>query len=362
MTLQQESYRCHRGNSGGKEEPVKSVGSLLHVLIVSNHWSLKEQYPSAGVFVDRQIASLKQMGVKISTYDVGTNYTPLCILRNWMQLRKNIRRLHPDIIHAQYGTVVGFVTALSGEPVVISFCGADLIPSATVSPMRRFVGFLLSNLASLRATGLICKTEELKSALWWRRKRAVVIPSGIDFLLFSPGSQSAARKELGWKLEQPVALFNGRDPKLKGLDIVQDAMKFVREKVPTAELHVISDVEPTRMPLYYRAADVLVCASSAEGSPNMVKEALACNLPIVSTPVGDVAQQLAGVYPSELVPREPQIMGKAVAKILRERQRSNGRDRVASLDIHKISRRLVELYCSVLESRWTQSFDRLTVV
>jgi teichuronic acid biosynthesis glycosyltransferase TuaC len=93
---------------------------------------------------------------------------------------------------------------------------------------------------------------------------------------------------------------------------------------------------------------VLLCASMYEGSPNVVKEALACNLPVVSAPVGDVAERLAGVSPSEVVPRDPHIMGEALAKILMARSRSNGREHVAHLSLDQVAQRVLAVYRSVL--------------
>jgi glycosyltransferase involved in cell wall biosynthesis len=323
--------------------------SLPHVLVISNHFQAKKHSPSTGIFVDRQIASLKQAGVRISTFDIGTSHSPIRILYKWLELRRRVRQASPDLVHGQYGTIVGLLTAFAGRPAVISFCGGDLQPGASVSSLRLIVGFLLSNLAALRAEGLICKSEQLRQALWWRKSLAVVIPSGVDLNLFSPGPQNEARKELGWHLETPVAIVNvGEDPKGKGIDLAHAAMKFVREQIPNAELHVISKVEPIRIPVYFRAADVLLCTSITEGSPNVVKEALACNLPVVSTPVGDVSERLAGVYPSGVVSRDPREFGEAITKILLSRQRSNGRERIMDLGLDQVAGQVIAVYQSVL--------------
>jgi glycosyltransferase involved in cell wall biosynthesis len=290
---------------------------------------------------------LKKAGVKISAFDIGTSHSPFHILSKWIQLRRTVRELCPDLVHAQYGTIVGFLSAFAGRPAVISFCGSDLIPSApSVSLLRMYAGFLLSNVAALRASGLICKSKELQQALWWRQNQAVVIPSGVDLTLFSPGSQESARKELGWETSLLIVLISaGGDQRNKGLDVVKSAMKVVHSLVPNAVLHIIShDVEPHRMPLYFRAADVLVCASRLEGSPNVVKEALACNLPVVATPVGDVPERLAGVQPSAVVPRDAKAMSEALAQILLERRRSNGREHVLSLSLENIAKRVVDIY------------------
>ncbi len=323
-------------------------GGPIHVLVVTNHQEGKTKLPYAGVFVDREVDSLKRAGIQVSVFDIGSSHHPLKILRRWLDLRQQARCLKPNVLHGQYGTIVGFLTTLTGSPAVVSFCGSDLLPGASVSYIRMRLGFVLSNLAALRARRVICKSEELRQALWWRRAQAVVIPNGVDLDLFSPGSQSVARQELGWRLDHPVVLFNGgRDPKNKGLDLAQSAMQVAQSRVPNAELHILTNVKPGLMPLYYRAADVLLCASRQEGSPNVVKEALACNLPVVSTGVGDIRERLSGVRPSAIVPRAPEPMGEALVDVMLTRTRSNGREHVADLSLERVAQRVLAVYQSV---------------
>lgn len=324
------------------------VGSP-HVLIVSNHIGAKMYMSHAGIFVDRQIASVSQAGVKVSTFDIGTSHSPIRLFCKWLELRRRVKQVDPDLVHGQYGTVVGIMSVFAGRPSIISFCGNDLQSGASVSLLRELCGFTLSNLAALCANGLICKSEQLRHALWWRKAQAVVIPSGVDLNLFMPGPQDEAREELGWNLESPIAIVNvGGDAKVKGIDFARAAMKFVHARLPNAELQVLASVEPMRMPLYYRAADVLLCTSLSEGSPNVVKEALACNLPVVSTPVGDVPERLVGVHPSSVVSRDPRVFGEAIVNILLTRQRSNGRERIVHLGLDQIAGRLLDTYRSVL--------------
>jgi teichuronic acid biosynthesis glycosyltransferase TuaC len=326
--------------------------------MISNHWEAKKYWPFTGVFVDRQIDSLRKAGVQISTFDISTSHSPIRILKKWWDLRRTIQRLDPDLLHAQYGTLVSFVAAFAGKPLIISFCGNDLQPGASVSRLRMYLGFFLSNVAALRARMLICKSEGLREALWWCRHRAVVIPSGVDLDLFSPGSQETARKQLGWEIEHPIILFNVRnDPKNKGLDLATTAMQVVRSKIPDAEMCLIEKVEPNRMPLYYRAADALLCASLSEGSPNVVKEALACNLPVVSTPVGDVQERLAGVHPSAVVARDANAIGQALVQILLERKRCNGREHVDHLGLDRIAVRVLKVYQSALTLTADETLD-----
>ena len=203
-----------------------------NVLIVSNHWGAKKLSPSAGIFVDRQLTSLEKVGVGISTFDIGVSHSPVQIIRKWLELRRLVQKLNPDLIHGRYGTIVGLVSAFAGRPTVITFCGGDLLVGASIPLVRQYVGFLLSNLAALRAKRLICVSEELRQALWWRKSQGVVIPDGVDLALFSPGSQEVARKQLGWELNQPIVILNVRnDPQAKGRDLAMAAMQVVRSRI-----------------------------------------------------------------------------------------------------------------------------------
>lgn len=326
--------------------------SKPHVLMVANHWGAKALTPSAGIFVDRQVASLEKIGVRIDTFDIGTSHSPIHLAKRWLELRRVVRRLNPDLVHAQYGTIIGFLSAFVGRPVVISYCGNDLQAGASVSMMRMCLGIFLSNLAALRGRALICKSAQLRQQLWWCRNRAVVIPSGIDLELFSPGPRDIAREQLGWHSESQIVVLNVRnDPANKGLDLAKAAMQIVQSRIPEAELRLIENVEPNKMPLWYRAADVLLCASLSEGSPNVVKEALACNLPVVSTLVGDVPERLIGVQPSAVVERDAKLLGEALLQVLLERKRSNGREHVASLSLENIAQRVTDVYRMVLGER-----------
>lgn len=324
----------------------------LKILFVSNYGSAKAQGGCAGIFVDRQARSLRGLGVVVEAFDIGASHSPASLLRSWRMLRQTIRETQPDLVHAQYGTLVGLVSVLALHPTVITFSGSDLLRGASISLPRTYAGILMSNLASLFARRVICVSEQLKRALWCRKRGVVVIPRGVDLDLFSPGSRDDARRKLGWDLDTPVVLIDGgRDWKNKGLDVAQAALAIARADIPALELSVIQNVSPDQMPLWYRAADALICASRQEGSPNVVKEALACNLPVIGVDVGDVGERLTGVAASEVVERTPQAIGRAVVSVIRNGGRSDGRQHVSALSLEQVAWRIVDVYSSALDPR-----------
>jgi glycosyltransferase involved in cell wall biosynthesis len=345
-----------------KHPSISSEVKELRVLVVSNYPQMKQKLPFSGVYVERQVQSLREAGVAIETFDLGASHSPTHLFRKWLELRRSVRAFNPHIVHARYGTVTAALSVLSGRPTIVTFCGSDLNTGASVSELRSLTGRLLSNLAALKAERLICVSEGLRSAMWWRSGRAIVIPDGVDMDLFSPGRQDVARRELNWNPDARIVLFNlGDDAKKKGFDLAQAGIEAARARITGIELKIVQHVQPPQMPAYYRAADALLCTSLNEGSPNVVKEALACNLPVVSVPVGDVEQRLIGVKPSAVVPRDAEEIGKALADIFVSKQRCNGREHVTALALQEIAQRVIAEYRALLDgpnSQPTQSAGR----
>lgn len=280
------------------------------------------------IFARDTAAALRQRGVQIEEFYLRSRTAPLQVLRAIWQLRREVRRLSPEVVHVQYGGVTGLVAALAcaGRPLVLSVRGSDLNRVPAVHPLRGWVTRLMTRLAALRARRVVCVSAALVAQLWSER-RAVVIPSGVDTAVFRPMDRAQARQALAWSVDARVVLFNaGQAAEQKGLALVEQAVARLCDSGLATSLHTVrGGLTRAEMALRMAAADCLVLASQTEGSPNVVKEAMACDLPVVSVDVGDVVQRLAGVSPGAVVARSVQAIADGLADVLRQRRRSNGR-------------------------------------
>ncbi|MFB3916901.1 MAG: glycosyltransferase [Terriglobales bacterium] len=302
------------------------------------------------IFARRQVASLQRVGVVCETFLLASRTSPPVLASEWKRLRRAIRSFRPDVLHSHYGTVTALLTALSTSiPLVVTYRGSDLNPDPSVSCVLWSARRLLSELAALRAASIICVSAQLRDRLWWRKSRALVIPTGVDTEVFYPRPRTEARIQLGWGQDERVVLFNaGGHPSIKRLDLAQAAVDVARKLTGDIRFAVLNgDFAPEIIPLMMNAADCLLVTSDWEGSPTVVQEAMACNLPVVTVDVGDVRARLAEVSPTHIVERNPAEIGKAVADILNRGERSNGSTRIGEVSNAAIAEQLVSIYCAL---------------
>jgi len=304
--------------------------------------------PGAGamIFAKRQIAALARAGAAGKTVYLSSRTDPRVLAREGLLIRRLARSFRPDLIHAHYGTVTAMLCdCVSPVPVVITFRGSDLNPVDVGNRPREVLARLLSQCSALLAARVICVSANLRDRLWWGAGVAV-IPDGIDLRSFHPRPRDEVRRELGWPVEERVVVFNvGANPRTKRLDLAQAAFGRARAARADLRLEMIDGHQlPARIPLLLNAADCLLVTSDHEGSPNIVKEALACNLPEVSVNVGDVAERLAGVTPSRVVVRSERAIAEAILDVVQLGGRSNGAAAVRNLSEERIAEQILAVY------------------
>jgi teichuronic acid biosynthesis glycosyltransferase TuaC len=314
-----------------------------------------EAHGSSMIFARRQAKSLEREGVEVDLFHLRSRTSVRELVREWFRFRRRVRRTAPDVIHAHFGTVTALFAALAAprKPLVITFRGGDLnpVPATTgFGPrVRALVGRTCSQLAALRAKHIVCVSGQLRDRLWWRRGSVTVLPSGVDPEVFRPEPRARARERLGWSDAERVVMFNaGHHPNLKRVDLANAALALTQGLLERVRMVVLyGRTPPSEIPVLFNAADCFLLTSDSEGSPTVIQEALACNLPVVSVDAGDTWERLNGVSWSAIVPRDPAAIAAELVRVLEVPGRSNGRSKVGDFSARKIAGELRRIYTSL---------------
>jgi glycosyltransferase involved in cell wall biosynthesis len=321
----------------------------IRVLMITSHWPTPGQ-PRTTYFIKRQADFLRAAGVDVDVFHFQGRRNPWNYLSAWWRLHHRLVRNRYDLMHAQFGHA-GLLAFPKRLALVVTYRGSDLLGEVGRGGRYTLTGRILqrvSRAVARRADAVIVVSEHMKEEL----PPGVpfhVIPSGLDFELFRPIPRDEARRHLGLALDRRLVLFAGSpDWPRKRFALAQAAMERVDHRLG-AELVVAWGAPHTDIPYFMSACDTLLFTSMQEGSPNVVKEALACDLPVVSVPVGDVATRLAGVAGCELCADErPETIAAALERVLRRGGRCAGRAAVQELDERLLTQRVIDIYRSVM--------------
>lgn len=331
------------------------TGSGLRVLAVTNMYPTSDD-PSFGVFVASQMESVAALGHEVTIEFINGRAGSGAYGSAITGLRRLAGTGRFDLVHAHYG-LTGFVAGFQPLPLVVSFCGDDLLGTPDgrggLTFRSRIIRGLSRNVAR-RAHEIICKSEGLRAALPRAvdRERAHVIPNGVDLRRFHPGDRATARAALGVAPEETLVLFpHTPGERRKRFDLAEAAVELLRRHGRPVRLWVVHGQPQDRMPAYYQAANCLLLTSDWEGSPNVVKEALCCNCPVVAVDAGDVGQWTALVPPSGVFPRQPEALAAGIRAVLDSPVQADGEPVRSRLGLPVIAERIVETYHRALRAR-----------
>jgi glycosyltransferase involved in cell wall biosynthesis len=324
----------------------------IRLLMITPVWPLPNEARTTH-FIRRQVEALQAAGVEVDVFHFEARRKLLNYARAWRRLRRKLRGGNYDLLHAQFGQS-GLLALPKRRPLVVTLRGSDLLGIVRSDGRPALAGKLLqriSRIVARRADGVVVVSEHMKAHLP-RGVPSVVIPSGLDFNLFRCIPRDEARRQLGVPLDVRLVLFVGNpEAPRKRFGLAQQAVNLVSPAV-NAQLIVAWGLTHQEVVLRMNAADALVFTSMQEGSPNVVKEALACNLPVVSVAIGDVPLRLSGIEGCELCADErPETIAAALERVLREPRRIAGRETVEALDEQVTTGNLIDLYRSILGHR-----------
>ena len=332
---------------GGLPRPAEPAGD---VLFITNMWP-DERRLYYGSFIASQARSLSAVGVGVDVLYVRGFLGAHVYAKALATVPRTAGRRSYDVVHVHYGHTAAVSLAIAQRPLVVSYCGEDVLGAprehgiTTKSRIERSVFRQLGRFADATITKSVEMEQALPPSL---RARNRILPNGVDLDRFAPRSRARARAALGWDPDEKVMLFlgNPRDQR-KNHRLAEQAAALVAERRDRTRLHVAWAIDPDAVPTVMNAADCLLFASRSEGSPNAVKEAMACALPIVATPVGDVRERLDGVAGCWVCEPAPAAFADALVLALDADRAPAARAAVQALGLGRVAERLLRIYDEV---------------
>lgn len=265
------------------------------------------------------------------------NYLKAAIKLFMMSLRGDLDKY--DLIHAHYGYHAVVARCQFRKPLIVSLLGSDVYRK-----WERWIALTLIKFVD----AVIVPGGQMRTLI--NNYPADVIPYPTDLSIFVPMDQQEMREKWNLPADKKLVLFPYNPTRIyhKRPDIVEAAV----EQIEDAEMVVLYGKPSEVVAEYMNACDVLAMASSYEGSPVAIREALACNLPVVSVDVADVKDHIADVEGCYLCERDPDDMAAKLRLVFADGKRlAHGRERVLPLGLRECAQRNIEVYQRVLAKR-----------
>lgn len=308
-------------------------------------------------FVTEQGESLRAAGCEVEYFLVKGSY--LLAVR---ELKQKIREYKPDIVHAHYGLSAITAELQNKAPVVTTFHNGET---------HNWHVNLMSSLMSLLAKHVIYVAPHIREKVYFKAKNYSIIPCGVTLEDCFLMDKAEARKKLGWSNEKKYIMFGGAFDNLrKNYPLLRDAVERLKND-PVYIIHNTSDIECIEMRglsrydciLRMNACDVFALPTKNEGSPQALKEAMACNCPIVATDVADIKHLLGDLPGHYILPNKKgtpadwvgdEHSADELAELLKQAfafdARTKGRERIIELGYTNelVAKKILEIYNEVL--------------
>ena len=288
--------------------PERYGRGILRALVVSDMLP-DAAHPERGRFVRDQVAALRRLdGVEVQLHEFAPGARALAgaavELRRRFAGRSSERF---DVVHAHFGLSAWPALAVRAPVRALTVHGTDIS-----HPRTRLATAAVLPLIDLLAAVSAPLVQELPGRA--ARRRALVLPCGVDIERFHPIARAHARAELGLDPQRPYALFPA-DP-LRPEKRHDRALALAQ--AAGVQLLTLDHVDPERVPLWVNAANAVLVPSEREGFGLAVIEALACDVPVLATPVGIHPDALAQVPGTFCAPFDLASWGAALESHLRD--------------------------------------------
>ncbi|MCO5315952.1 MAG: glycosyltransferase family 4 protein [Solirubrobacterales bacterium] len=312
----------------------------MRVLVVMN-FGPDDSAPQRGRWVVDQVEALRAGGIEVDllSFPPGKKeYLPAV-----RRIRRRLKTTRYDLVHAHYG-LAGWCALLAGaRPLIVTFHGTD-VRHRIVGPTSRLLTRRIDLVAGVSRA--LFFAEAGRPGLPMPEGRSAVLPCGGDLTRFQPTDRRVARKRLGLDPDRPILFFpaNPARPEKRF-----DRASEVADRIG-AELLSGGSIEPELMPDWINAANAVLVTSDYEGFGLACLEALACDVPVLSTPVGIAPHALRDLRDCHCAAFDPGIWGEKAAGLLaRDDPRTPGRIRAEALSAERLARRVAIAYGDILD-------------
>ncbi len=327
----------------------------MKILIVSNEYTTPKRLGNP--IIERIIEATRN--------DERVESVNFCPFKNtfgsFPKIRKDAKL--NDIVHIHFGGIYALLVwiYLIGlrTPKLITFHGTDLHAGelATTKPLLSRIKIRLNRVASIisvmlfSSVGLVSDSliDYIPKLVLNRCKTKIFIQSlGVDFSLFKEKSTIEAQKELGLECGKYILFSDKSNTPIKRKDLAEEIVSHLNGY----KLLIMCGVSPVTVPLYLNSSDAVLITSDMEGSPNIVREALALNKRVFSVDVGDVRKQIEGLKDSSIISRTAKEAANLIGELLNRDYSDNTRTKLKNnLDINRLTSKVVDIYDLLISKR-----------
>jgi len=325
----------------------KAVKRPFRVLTVTGAYPTTQK-PHSGTFIKSQVDSLIAAGLDVEVLHPMAGPSPMryAIAATEVFLKSLTGRY--DIIHGHYGLWCLLCRLQWTTPVIASYLGDDILGTVEADGSYSSKGGFVASISRKLCywvDAVIVKSAHMKKMAQGPQEKIFVIPNGVDFTECQPIPRSEARAALGWEQDRYYVLFaNNPQIPVKNFALTQAAVELLHSTGKDIELVVASGLPHETVIEYMNASNALILSSIAEGSPNVVKEAMACNVPVVATNVGDVMDVIGHTAGCAVCAQNAEELAQGLEKALAHTERTTGRDDIKHLDSSVIAQRVIAVY------------------